>query len=576
MTSVATHDALAPIDSAAAEGTAAAPLVEFRVSPESYKHWRVDIDCDVATVTMDVAEEGGLVPGYELKLNSYDLGVDIELYDLVQRLRFEHPEVRTVVLTSGKEKIFCAGANIRMLAGSAHSWKVNFCKFTNETRNGIEDATAHSGQTYVAALNGTASGGGYELALACEHIMLIDDRSSAVSLPELPLLGVLPGTGGLTRVVDKRHVRRDLADYFSTKSEGLGGKKAVEWRLVDEAVPRPKWDETVAARAAEFAARSTRPADATGISLSPLHKTRTDDAIAYRYVSAKLDRETRQVAVTVLGPDSGVPADVAAVHTQGADFWTLAVTRELDDLILDLRTNEIELGTWVFRTVGDSAAVLGYDQLLLDNIDDWLVNEILLYLKRTLKRIDVTSRSLIALIEPGSCFAGSLLELALGADRSFQLFGTFEDIDPDSAPAAITLGEVNFGALPMSNGLTRLQTRFLGDDVAHDAARERLGEALESDAAAALGLVTFTPDDIDWEDEVRIAIEERSSFSPDALTGLEANYRFAGPETTETKIFGRLTAWQNWIFYRPNASGPDGALRRFGTGQRADFDRKRV
>jgi benzoyl-CoA-dihydrodiol lyase len=550
--------------------------VEFRVHPDSYKHWRLAFDGSIATLTMDVNEQGGLVPGYELKLNSYDLGVDIELYDAVQRLRFEHPEVRSVVVTSGKEKIFCAGANIRMLAASTHSWKVNFCKFTNETRNGIEDATANSGQTYIAALNGTASGGGYELALACEHIMLVDDRSSAVSLPELPLLGVLPGTGGLTRVVDKRHVRRDLADYFSTKSEGLGGKKAVGWRLVDEAVPRPKWESTVAERAAELAQRSSRPSGAPGIELTPLAKQRTDDAISYSYLSAKLDRARGIVEISVSGPDADAPADVQAIHAQGADFWTLALARELDDLILDLRTNETELGTWVFRTVGDVDRVLDYDRLLLDNSDDWLVNEIVHYFKRTLKRLDVTSRSLLALIEPGSCFAGSLLELALAADRSFQLFGVFEDVDPNTEPPAIVVGAMNLGPLPMGNGLTRLQTRYYGDDAGLTAVQQRVGEALQAEEAASLGLITFAPDDIDWEEEVRIAIEERASFSPDALTGLEANYRFAGPETLETKIFGRLTAWQNWIFYRPNASGPDGALRRFGTGQRADFDRKRV
>jgi benzoyl-CoA-dihydrodiol lyase len=516
------------------------------------------------------------VPGYELKLNSYDLGVDIELYDAVQRLRFEHPEVRTVVITSGKPKIFCAGANIRMLAGSPHGWKVNFCKFTNETRNGIEDATAHSGQTYLAAVNGTASGGGYELALACEHIMLVDDRSSAVSLPELPLLGVLPGTGGLTRVSDKRHVRRDLADYFSTKSEGVGGKKAVQWRLVDEAVPRPRWDETVAERAAELAGRSSRPENAAGVELTPLTKTAGDDAIRYDHVEARLDRDAGRVDISVKGPQNDPPADMAGATAQGAAFWPLAVTRELDDLILDLRTNETELGTWVFRTEGDPALVLAHDALLLGGKDDWFANEVLQYLKRTLRRLDVTSRSLIAAIEPGSCFAGSLLELALAADRSFQLAGVFEDKDPDAEPAAVTLGEMNLGPLTMSNGLTRLQTRFWGDEAGYEAAAKRKGEALEAEDAAELGLVTFAPDDIDWDEEIRIATEERSSFSPDALTGLEANYRFAGPETMETKIFGRLTAWQNWIFNRPNASGPDGALRRFGTGQRAVFDRKRV
>ncbi|GAB3973087.1 2,3-epoxybenzoyl-CoA dihydrolase [Actinoallomurus acanthiterrae] len=575
MTSVASEPAVCP----SAEGDdvpARRERVEFRTAPSRYRHWRLTLDGSIATLTMDVDEQGGLVPGYELKLNSYDLGVDIELYDAVQRLRFEHPEVRTVVLTGGKEKVFCAGANIRMLAASTHSWKVNFCKFTNETRNGIEDASAHSGQTYVAALNGTASGGGYELALACEHIMLIDDRSSAVSLPELPLLGVLPGTGGLTRVVDKRHVRRDLADYFSTRSEGVGGKKAVRWRLVDEAVARTSWDRTVAERAAAFAERSDRPAGARGIELTPLAKTRTDDHVAYRYVSAALDHDRGVVEITVLGPETDAPADVAGIHDQGADFWPLAFARELDDLILDLRTNETELGTWVFRTKGDTARVLSHDALLLEHSGDWPAREIVLYLKRTLKRLDVTSRSLIALIEPGSCFAGSLLELALAADRSFQLAGVFEDVDPDAEPAAITVGPMNLDPLPMGNGLSRLATRFHGDPEGSAAAEAAEGTALRAEDAERLGLVTFIPDDLDWEEEVRIAVEERASLSPDALTGLEANYRFAGPETIETKIFGRLSAWQNWIFYRPNASGPDGALRKFGTGQRADFDRKRV
>ena len=553
------------------------PRVEFRTVPERYRHWRLATEGPIATLTMDVDEQGGIVSGYELKLNSYDLGVDIELYDAVQRLRFEHPEVRTVVITSGKPKIFCAGANIRMLAASPHGWKVNFCKFTNETRNGIEDATAHSGQTYLAAVNGTASGGGYELALACEHIMLIDDRSSAVSLPELPLLGVLPGTGGLTRVSDKRHVRRDLADYFSTRAEGIGGKKAVQWRLVDEAVPRPRWDETVAERAAELAARSGRPQDGEGVALTEVSKTRDDDAITYDHIEAKLDRDTGKVDISVKGPQNDPPASIAEdPRTRSADFWPLAVTRELDDLILDLRTNETELGTWVFRTQGDPAKVLAYDELLLNSKDNWFANEVLHYLKRTLRRLDVTSRSLIAVIEPGGCFAGSLLELALAADRSFQLAGVFEDKNPDAEPATITLGDMNLGPLTMSNGLTRLQTRFWGDEAGYEAAAKRKNEALEAEDAADLGLITFAPDDIDWDEEIRIATEERASFSPDALTGLEANYRFAGPETMETKIFGRLSAWQNWIFNRPNAAGPDGALRRFGTGQRAVFDRKRV
>jgi benzoyl-CoA-dihydrodiol lyase len=553
-----------------------ADLVEFRVDPATYRHWRVDVDGPVATVSMDVDEQGGLRPGYELKLNSYDLGVDIELYDIVQRLRFEHPEVCTVVLTSGKDKIFCAGANIRMLAGSPHPWKVNFCKFTNETRNGIEDATEYSGQTYLAAVNGTASGGGYELALACEHIMLIDDRSSTVSLPEVPLLGVLPGTGGLTRVVDKRLVRRDRADYFTTKSEGLGGRKAADWRLVDEVVPRQKWSEMVAARARELAERSNRPAATTGIQLAPLEKDRSGDAIRYPHLDVAIDRERRVAEFTIHAPDADPPPDPDAIHAQGAAFWTLALTRALDDAILDLRTNELDIGTWVFRTDGDPARVLAYDQVLLAHHSDWLVNEVIHYLKRTLKRLDVTSRSIIALIEPGSCFAGSLLELALVADRSFQLFGVFEDVDPDAEPAAITIGDMNLGPLPMSNGLTRLQTRFLGDDAALAAVEKRAGEALLAEDADSLGLVTFAPDDIDWDEEVRISLEERASFSPDALTGMEANYRFAGPETLETKIFGRLTAWQNWIFIRPNAAGPDGALRKFGTGQRPDFDKERV
>jgi benzoyl-CoA-dihydrodiol lyase len=558
------------------EAAARASRVNFQTDPERYLHWQLSTDGPVATLSMDVDADGGLRDGYELKMNSYDLGVDIELYDAVQRLRFEHPEVRTVVLTSMKDKIFCAGANIRMLASSPHPWKVNFCKFTNETRLGMEDASAHSGQTYLAALNGTASGGGYELALACDHIMLIDDRSSAVSLPELPLLGVLPGTGGLTRVVDKRHVRRDRADYFSTKTEGLGGEKAAAWNLVDEAVPRAKWAETVAERAAGLAARSPRPAGAPGIALTPLDKLRDDDRITYPYVTAELDRAEGTATITIAGPGGDPPADAAGLAGSGASFWTLAMTRALDDLILDLRTNELEIGTWLLRTTGDPGLVLAHDQLLLDHRDDWLANEILLYLKRTLKRLDVTSRSLIALIAPGSCFAGSLLELALAADRSYMLSGIFEDSGDAAGPAEITVGEMNLGPLPMGNGLTRLQARFAGDDAALDLARKAAGQPLEAEAAEQAGLITFAPDDIDWDDEIRIAVEERSSFSPDALTGLEANYRFAGPETMETKIFGRLTAWQNWIFNRPNASGPDGALRMFGTGQRAKFDRRRV
>ena len=558
------------------EPGAAPPPVSFQTGPSHYRHWRLAVDGPVATLIMDVDEQGGLAPGYELKLNSYDLGVDIELYDAVQRLRFEHPEVGAVVVTSGKDKVFCAGANIRMLAAAPHPWKVNFCKFTNETRNAMEDASKHSGQVYLAALNGTASGGGYELALACEHIMLVDDRSSAVSLPELPLLGVLPGTGGLTRVVDKRHVRRDLADYFATKAEGIGGRKAVAWRLVDEVVARPSWDQTVRERAQELAARAGRPAGARGIELTPLAKERHDERISYRYLEAALDRARGLAEITVRGPAGHTPAGFEEARELGAEFWLLAMTRELDDLILDLRTNELTLGTWVLRTEGDPGRVLACDRLLLDNAGDWLANEIIHYWKRTLKRLDVTSRSLIALIEPGSCFAGSLLELALAADRAYQLAGVFQDVDPDAEPAAITVGPMNLGPLPMGNGLTRLQTRFLGDGKGLAAVEKRAGEPLRAEDAERLGLVTFAPDDLDWEEEVRIAVEERASFSPDALTGMEANYRFAGPETLETKIFGRLTAWQNWIFNRPNASGPDGALRKFGTGQRPAFDQKRV
>jgi benzoyl-CoA-dihydrodiol lyase len=572
----AAEDAAGAVPAAEPEAVDGRAPVEFQTDPSRYRHWRLATEGPVATLAMDVAEDGGLQDGYELKLNSYDLGVDIELYDAVQRLRFEHPEVRAVVVTSAKEKIFCAGANIRMLAQAAHPWKVNFCKFTNETRNGIEDATTASGQTYLAALNGTASGGGYELALACEHIMLIDDRSAVVSLPELPLLGVLPGTGGLTRVTDKRHVRRDLADCLATMPEGVGGRKALAWRLVDEAVPPTRWKESVAARAAELAASSSRLPGAPGIELTPLGKSRAGGTISYRHVSAQLDPAGGVATVTVRGPEQDPPAGPPGVHDQGAEFWPLAVTRELDDLILDLRTNELELGTWVLCTEGDPRQVLAYDRLLLANTGDWLVNEIILYLKRTLKRLDVTSRSLIALIEPGSCFAGSLLELALAADRSYMLAGTFPGAGPGAEPAVIAVGEMNQGPLPMGSGLTRLQARFLGDAGGLAAAEKQAGQLLQAEDAERLGLVTFAPDDIDWADEVRIAVEERRSFSPDALTGLEANCRFTGPETIETKIFGRLSAWQNWIFTRPNASGPDGALRKYGTGQRASFDRRRT
>lgn len=557
------------------------PQVDFDTDPSRYRHWRLEIDGETAWVYLDVAEDGGLVPGYELKLNSYDLGVDIELYDLTQRLRFEHPEVRSVVLTSGKDSNFCAGANIRMLAQSSHSWKVNFCKFTNETRNGIEDMTAHSGQTWVAALNGTAAGGGYEMALACATILLVNDRSSAVALPEVPLLGVLPGTGGLTRVTDKRHVRKDRADIFATKPEGFQGPKAVEWKLVDETVSRKQWDETVRERAAEAAAMSTRPAAATGISLPPLQREVTEDAITYPNVRCAIDREARTATITVLGPEPGaVPESLERIHALGADFWPLAVTRELDDLILRLRTNELELGTWLIKSRGSVEGALAFERVIAEHSgSDWLVNEIRHYFKRTLKRLDVTSRSLIALIEPGSCFAGALLELALACDRQYMLEGTFEDLDgtdEEQDPAQMVLSGSNFGAFPMGNGLTRLASRFYGDDATVEALHGRVGERLTGAAAEEAGLVTDAPDDIDWEDEIRILLEERASLSPDALTGMEANQRFVGPETMETRIFGRLTAWQNWIFIRPNASGAEGALRRYGTGRKADFDRKRV
>ncbi|WP_088288626.1 2,3-epoxybenzoyl-CoA dihydrolase [Kineosporia sp. A_224] len=550
--------------------------VSFDTSPEQYRHWRLSVEGRVATLTLAVDADGGLVPGYELKMNSYDLGVDIELYDAVQRLRFEHPQVAAVVVTGGLERMFCAGANIKMLAQSSHAWKVNFCKFTNETRNGMEDATASSGQTYIAALNGTAAGGGYELALACDEIVLVDDGSSAVSLPEVPLLGVLPGTGGLTRVVDKRHVRRDRADVFATKSDGIKGRTAVEWGLVDASVPRARFAEEVGARALAAVARSRRPHDATGVPLTPLARVVDGDEIRYPFVAAALDRAGRRVEITVQAPEQAPPADAAGVHAQGVDYWPLAVARALDDLVLRLRTNEPGLGTWVLRTTGDADLVLAHDDQLVALADDWFVNEVRHYLKRTFKRLDVTSRSLVALVEPGSAFAGSLLELALAADRQYMLDGVFEDVDPDAAPAVLVVGAANAGLFPMGNGLTRLQSRFYGDDASLAAALARSGERLDAAAATGLGLATMTPDDIDWEDEIRIALEERAALSPDALTGMEANHRFVGPETVETKIFGRLTAWQNWIFLRPNASGPEGALRRYGSGLRAEFDQFRV
>ncbi len=559
---------------------AAAPTVSFDAEPGSYRHWKLDVQGEVAYLRLDIDETAGIVPGYELKMNSYDLGVDIELHDATQRLRFEHPGVRAVVLTSAKDRNFCAGANIRMLAQSSHPWKVNFCKFTNETRNGIEDATANSGQTWIAAVNGTAAGGGYEMALACEEILLVDDNSSAVSLPEVPLLGVLPGTGGLTRVIDKRRVRKDRADVFATRSEGVRGKQAVEWKLVDEVVPKRSWDATVAERAATAAARSKRPADAAGIPLTPLRREETADGITYQHVTAAFDRDLGVVEITVLGPEGDVPDTVDRVHELGAEFWPLAMTRQLDDLILRLRANELELGTWVVRTKGDVEDALAFERVIERfSGEDWLVNEIRHYFKRTLKRLDVTSRSLIALIEPGSCFAGALLELALACDRQYMLDGLMEDdsgVGVEGEPAQIVLSASNFGTFPMANGLSRLGSRFYGDDDHVAKLGQETGRRIEAAEALAMGLVTEALDDIDWEDEIRIMLEERASLSPDALTGMEANHRFVGPETMESRIFSRLTAWQNWIFVRPNASGTDGALRKYGTGRKAEFDRKRV
>jgi benzoyl-CoA-dihydrodiol lyase len=564
--------------------TSSEPLT-FDRHPDSYRHWRLDIAPPVATLTMEVDPDGGLGEGYDLKLNSYDLGVDIELHDALQRLRFEHPEVGAVVVTGGLDKVFCAGANIQMLAGASHHHKVNFCKFTNETRNAIEDATAASGQVWLAAVNGTAAGGGYELALACDEIILIDDRSSTVSLPEVPLLAVLPGTGGLTRVVDKRHVRRDLADVFTTRSEGVRGTQAVEWGLVDAVVPRSRFDEEVQARAQARAEASDRPTDATGIELTPLERTIEGDTIRYPHLEVRLDRELGTAYLTLHAPEEPVPTSAEDIAAAGDSFWPLALCRQLDDAILHLRFNEPEVGTWVFQSRGDVAAVLGADEVLDRLRDDWLVREVLLYWRRTLKRIDVSARTLVTLVDPGSCFAGTLAELVLAADRSYMLEGTFEE-DESSTPAELVLTEANCapgghpptpgGWYAMSNGLSRLASRFYGHDEALEAARSNLGKHLQAEEASGLGLVTFTPDDIDWEDEIRLCLEERASFSPDALTGMEANYRFVGPETMETKIFGRLTAWQNWIFQRPNAAGEEGALRRYGTGSRPNYDRKRV
>jgi len=561
--------------------------IDFQTEPARYRHWKLSIDGDVATLSMDVDEKAGLFEGYDLKLNSYDLGVDIELADAIERLRFEHPQVRALVLRSAKPRVFSAGANIRMLAGASHAHKVNFCKFTNETRNGIEDLSENSGVKSICAINGTAAGGGYELALATDYIMLVDDGSAAVSLPELPLLAVLPGTGGLTRISDKRKVRRDLADVFCTTEEGIKGKRAVEWRLVDAAVPGSKFDETIAARAKEFAAKSPRTAVAKGITLSPLTRTFVADGIAYGTLSVELQRPERIATLTLRGPTSPPPASADAMVAGGANFWPLALARELDDAILHIRINELDTAALVFKSAGDPEQVLAYDRFLGANKDHWLAREIRHLWKRVLKRIDLTSRSLVTLIEPGSCFAGTLAELPFASDRSYMLAlslpspasggGVGRGHDGDNKPpAAIALADVNFGAYPMSNGLTRLGCRFLATPEDVDAAKAERGKMLDAEDAQKLGLVTFALDDIDWDDEVRVFLEERASFSPDGLTGLEANLRFAGPETMESKIFARLTAWQNWIFQRPNAIGEEGALKRYGTGQKPVFDTKRV
>src|SRR5271168_2721872 len=548
--------------------------IDFQTEPTRYRHWQLKVDGDVATLLMDVDEKGALFEGYELKLNSYDLGVDIELADAIDRLRFEHPQVRAAVLRSAKPRVFSAGANIRMLAGASHAHKVNFCKFTNETRNGIEDLSENSGLATICAINGTAAGGGYELALATDYIMLVDDGSATVSLPELPLLAVLPGTGGLTRVSDKRKVRRDHADVFCTTEEGVKGKRAVEWRLVDDVVPGSKFDEAIAARAREFAAKSRRDPASRGIALTPLTRTFAADSVDYGAVSVEFQRGERVAAITLRGPDAPPPASANAMAALGAEFWPLKLARELDDAILHIRINELDVAAIVFKSSGDPAQVLAYDRFLDANKDHWLAREIRLLWKRVLKRVDLTSRSLVTLIEPGSCFAGTLAELPLASDRSYMLIGL--RAGDNKPPAAIALSGVNFGAYPMSNGLTRLACRFLANPADVDTAKAQAGKMLDAETAQKLGLITFALDDIDWDDEVRVFLEERASFSPDALTGLEANLRFAGPETMESKIFARLTAWQNWIFQRPNAIGEEGALKRYGTGQKPVFDTRRV
>jgi benzoyl-CoA-dihydrodiol lyase len=546
--------------------------VDYQTQPSLYKHWKLRFEGPVATLAADFDENAGLRPGYKLKLNSYDLGVDIELNDAINRIRFEHPEVRTMVLTSAKDKVFCSGANIFMLGTSSHAWKVNFCKFTNETRNGLEDSSRYSGLKFLAAVNGACAGGGYEVALACDEIILVDDRASAVSLPEVPLLGVLPGTGGLTRVTDKRRVRHDLADLFCTSVEGVRGQKAKDWRLVDDIAKPQVFAQKVQERALQLAAQSDRPANGKGVALTPLARTIDADALRYSHVTVEIDRARRVATFTVKAPAGPQPSDVAGIEAQGAAWYPLALGRELEDAILSMRTNELDIGTWILKTQGDAAAVLAMDATLLANKNQWLVRETIGLLRRTFSRLDVSSRSLFALVEPGSAFAGTLLELALACDRTYHL------ALPDDAVRApkLTLSEVNFALYPMVTGQSRLGRRFYDEKPPLDAVRARLGEPLDADAAFALGLVTSNPDDIDWDDEVRIAIEERVSMSPDALTGMEANLRFNGTENMFTRVFGRLTAWQNWIFQRPNAVGEKGALKVYGKGDKAAFDWNRV
>lgn len=549
-------------------------VIDFQTDPTKYRHWKVDYDGPIAWLSMDVDEKGGLFDGYELKLNSYDLGVDIELADVVQRMRFEHPQVKVVVMRSAKEKVFCAGANIRMLGGAAHSHKVNFCKFTNETRNTYEAALADSGQNYICAIKGACAGGGYELALACNHLMLTDDSTSSVALPEVPLLAVLPGTGGLTRVTDKRKVRRDLADVFCSIEEGVKGKRAVEWRLVDEVFPNSSFDEKVAERAKALVDASSKSDVTAGIELTPLTRIFAEDSVTYSTVEVAMNRDERRASITIKGPETDAPVDMDALTAQGAEAWMLRAARELDDAILHLRNNEKELGLIEFQTQGDPEKVVAHEAMLLNNQDHWLAGEILQYWKRVLKRVDMTSRSLVAIVEHGSCFAGPLAELLWAVDRSYMML---EDFDGDNRPlATVTMTDGNFGIYPMGNDLTRLQTRFLGTPEQVEKLKSSTGEALEADNAEEMGLITYAFDDIDWEDEVRLFMEERASFSPDAMTGMEANLRFAGPETMETRIFGRLTAWQNWIFQRPNAVGEDGALQRYGTGVRGKYNMERV